>query len=215
MADHVWDFAVLVLAYLVGAVPFSNLVAHRYAGLDLRHAGTGTTTPANLHRTAGLRPAVLAGVLEVAKGMVGPALIGPDRPLLAAVAGGLAVTGHNWSPLLRGRGGRGISTATGALLVVAWPGAVFMFGCLVMGILTRRVLVFMRAAAFALLPLLGLIDGRRGLLLGAILVGPIGFKTTHEIFRRRLLDPLVRRGAKRSGDGTDIVIRGCGRDAPP
>jgi glycerol-3-phosphate acyltransferase PlsY len=196
--DNAWDLVVLVLAYVIGAVPFSNLLAHRYAGQDLRHAGTGTTTPANLHRIAGLRLAVLAGVLEVAKGMVGPVLIGSGRPVLAAVAGGLAVAGHNWSPFLRGRGGRGISTVTGALLVIAWPAAAFMAGCLVMGVLTRRVLPFMRAATFALLPVLAVIDGRRGLLVGAILVAPIGFKTTHEIVRRRLLSPIGGHVAGRS-----------------
>lgn len=191
MQDIFWHVVALVFAYIIGAIPFSNIIARRRYGQDLRHSGTGTTTPANLHRIAGPRPALVAGTLEVAKGAVAPALVGLDRPILAAVAGGLAVMGHSWSPFLRGRGGRGISTATGALLVVAWPGAVFMCGCLAAGALTRRVLPIMRAATFALLPWLVLVDGKRGLFVGAILTAPIGFKTTHEIYRRRLLRPFA------------------------
>jgi glycerol-3-phosphate acyltransferase PlsY len=195
----------LALAYVIGAIPFSNVIARRYHGQDLRHSGTGTATPANLHRIAGPRPAILAGAIEVAKGAVGPVLVGFDRPVLAAVAGGLAVMGHNWSPFLRGRGGRGISTATGALLVVAWPGAVFMCGCLAVGVLARRVLPVMRAATFALLPVLVLVEGKQGLVVGAILTAPIGFKTTHEIYRRRLLRPLRRRRGRDARDAQDLA----------
>ena len=181
-----------LLAFLIGAVPFSNLIArHRY-GQDLRHVGTGTSTPANLQRLAGSRPALVAGALELSKGVVAPLLIGTDRPILAATAGGLAVAGHAWSPFLHGQGGRGISTATGAMFVVAWPGAAFMCGCLAAGALTHRVLPFMRAATFALLPVLLVTGGPRALLTGAILTAPIGFKTTHEIYRRRLLHSFRR-----------------------
>jgi len=193
LREILWHIPTLVSAYVIGAIPFSNVIARRQYGQDLRRIGTGTSTPANLHRVAGPRAAFVAGALELAKGAVVPALIGPDHTILAAAAGGLAVAGHNWSPFLRGHGGRGISTATGAMLVVAWPGAMFMCGCLAVGALTRRVLPFMRAAAFALLPVLLLLDGRRGLLIGAILTAPIGFKTTHEIYRRRLLRPFLRR----------------------
>ena len=58
-----------------------------------------------LYRVAGFTPLAVAGVLDVAKGAVGPLLAGRDRPVLAAVAGGAAVAGHNWSPWLRGRAG--------------------------------------------------------------------------------------------------------------
>jgi glycerol-3-phosphate acyltransferase PlsY len=207
MRNNVWDLAVLALAYVVGAVPFSNIIARRYGGPDLRYAGTGTTTPANLRRVVGLRPAFLAGVLEVAKGTIGPALIGSDRPVLAAVAGGLAVTGHNWSPFLRGRGGRGISTATGALMIVAWPAAAFMGILLAAGALARRVLPVMRAATFALLPMLTVVDGTRGLLVGAILLAPIGVKTAHEICRRRLLQRFRRKEQPQADDVSNGVCR--------
>jgi glycerol-3-phosphate acyltransferase PlsY len=178
-------------------------------GADLRTTGTGTATPTNLHRVAGLRLALLAGVLEMGKGVIGPLLIGRQHLVLAAVAGALAVVGHNWSPFLRGAGGRGISTVTGALWVVAWPGAVFMTLALLLGVYSARshdvadrahaVLPAMRVAVFALIPFLWLISGLQGLIVGAILVAPVGFKTVHEIFRRDLLRRygLIRSGPRR------------------
>ena len=119
---------VLVGGFLSGAIPFSNIAARLTRGVDLREVGTGTVSGTSLHRVAGFGPLAAAGVLEVAKGAVGPALAGRDRPLLAAAAAGAAVAGHNWSPFLRGAGGRGISPATGALLVQAPTGAGVLLG---------------------------------------------------------------------------------------
>ena len=131
--------AVLVgaVAFLAGAVPFSNLVARRSRGVDLRDVGSGTVSGTSLYSVAGFGPLALAGVCEVAKGALGPALAG-DRPLLRAICCGLAVVGHNWSPFLRGSGGRGISPALGAFLVAAWPGAILLGAGLGVGRLISR-----------------------------------------------------------------------------
>jgi acyl phosphate:glycerol-3-phosphate acyltransferase len=60
-------------------------------------------------------------------------LVGRRRPVAAAVACGLAVTGHNWSPFLGGAGGWGISPAMGALAVVGWPGSALLLAGLGFG----------------------------------------------------------------------------------
>ena len=72
-------------------------------------------------------------MLDVAKGAVGPLLAGHDRLWLAALAGGVAVIGHDWSPFLGRRRRPGISTAMGALLVTAWPGAVLLLAGMALG----------------------------------------------------------------------------------
>ena len=90
---------ILVVAFVAGAIPFSNLVARRTRGVDLRQFGTGTVSGSALYRVAGFGPLAAAGVLEVAKGAAGPALAtAAGRPALAAIAGGVAVVGHTWSP---------------------------------------------------------------------------------------------------------------------
>src|SRR5439155_25573351 len=90
-------------------VPFSNLMARRARGVDLRKFGSGTVSGTALYEVAGFGSLALAGVCDVLKGAVGPLLAGRSRPRLRALAAGAAVAGHNWSPFLRGAGGRGIS----------------------------------------------------------------------------------------------------------
>jgi glycerol-3-phosphate acyltransferase PlsY len=161
------------VAFIAGAVPFSNLAARKRAGVDLRDVGTGTVSGTSLYAVAGFGPLAAAGVCDVAKGAVGPLLAGRDRPVLAAVAGGLAVAGHNWSPFLRGAGGRGLSPAIGALLPRAWPGAVVVLGGMTLGRFARQTGLGSFVAQCALVPLLAKWRGRDAALAGACVVLPM------------------------------------------
>jgi glycerol-3-phosphate acyltransferase PlsY len=164
---------VLASSYLAGAVPFSNLTARRTRGVDLRQVGNGTVSGTALYRVAGFGPLALGGVLDVAKGAVGPVLAGRDRPLLAAAASGAAVAGHNWSVFLGGAGGRGISPAMGALLAAAWPGTVVLAVGLAGGRLARHTALGSFAADLALVPVLAWSRGRAGAAAGAAVVAPL------------------------------------------
>jgi glycerol-3-phosphate acyltransferase PlsY len=164
---------VLVIAFLAGSIPFSNLAARATRGVDLRTVGTGTVSGTSLFRVAGFPSLAIAGILDVGKGALGPALAGADRPTLAAFAGGLAVIGHNWSPFLRGAGGRGVAPALGALLVQAWPGAVLLLGGLVVGKAFRETGLGGFVAEVALTPVLALLEGAAGALAGAAVAVPM------------------------------------------
>jgi glycerol-3-phosphate acyltransferase PlsY len=152
---------VLAAAFLCGSIPFSNIAARLVRGVDLRDVGSGTVSGTSLHEVAGFGPLAVAGVLELAKGSVGPLLAGPDRPELAALASAAAVAGHNWSPFLRGAGGRGISPATGAMLVSAPTGAAVLLGGLAAGRLARQTALVSLAADVALVPVTWRVHGRR------------------------------------------------------
>jgi glycerol-3-phosphate acyltransferase PlsY len=164
---------ILVLAFLAGSVPCSNIAARRARGVDLRDVGTGTVSGSSLYRVAGFVPLAIAGVFDVAKGAVGPLLAGSDRPVLAAFSGGLAVVGHNWSPFLRGAGGRGVAPALGALLVTAWPGAVLLLGGLVAGKLFGQTGLGGFVAEVALTPVLAVTNGAEGALVGVLIALPM------------------------------------------
>ena len=179
-----WIAAIAVGSYLIGSTPFSNIVAHFQAGIDLRQVGTGTVTPRNLYETAGLLPALLAGFFEVAKGVVGPLLVSHQHLLVIAAVGALAVAGHNWSIFLRGAGGRGVSTATGVLFVMAWPGALVMCAGLLAGILTKQVGRAMSAAFCALLPVLAVTEGVTAVYGALIVIAPIAVKTAVLVRKR-------------------------------
>lgn len=164
---------VLAVAFAAGSVPFSNIASRLLRDVDLRDVGTGTVSGTSLYEVAGFGPLAVAGVLEVAKGAVGPLLAGRDRPRLAALAGGAAVAGHNWSPFLRGAGGRGVSPALGALFAQSWPGGALLLGGMTVGRLAHHTAVGCLVADLALVPLLGRLRGADGVLAAAAVVVPM------------------------------------------
>ncbi len=162
--------------YLAGAIPFANLIARATKGVDLREVGTGTVSGTGLFYETGLKPLLAAGILDVAKGTVGPLLAGKDRPALAAAAGGAAVVGHNWSLFLRGAGGRGISPAMGAMLVNGWQGSLVLLAGIAGGRAVRLTSVGAFLAYLGLVPALKATRGRDGAIAAAAVVAPMLLK---------------------------------------
>jgi glycerol-3-phosphate acyltransferase PlsY len=160
-------------SYAVGAVPFSNIAAHRTHGVDLREVGSGTVSGTSLYRVAGFAPLAIAGVLELAKAAPGVLAAGPDRPVLQALAAGAAVAGHNWSPYLGFAGGRGLSPAIGSMLAGHWQGAAVLLGGMTIGRLCKQTAIGSLVAQAALVPVLAAVDGRDGALFGAAVLVPM------------------------------------------
>jgi acyl phosphate:glycerol-3-phosphate acyltransferase len=167
---------VIAMAWIAGSVPFSNIAAHVRANTDLRRVGTGTVSGTSLYDVAGFGPLALAGICDVAKGAVGPLLAGPERPALSAISGAAGVAGHNWSPFLRGAGGRGISTAMGALAVHHWPGTAVLAVGLAGGRLARETGFGSFIADVSLVPTLAWHRGRGGALAGATIAAVLAAK---------------------------------------
>ena len=111
--------ALLLLAaaagYLAGSVSTATIVASR-RGVDLRAVGSGNPGATNVGRALGRRAGVAVALLDVLKGLLPAAAMGTVDHRAGLVAGVAAVLGHVTSPFLRGRGGRGVATAAGAVL---------------------------------------------------------------------------------------------------
>ena len=105
----------ITVGYLVGTVSPAVLLARR-RGVDLRVVGSGNPGASNAGRALGRRTGVVVAVLDVAKGAVPAAAFGAVDHRAGLAAGLAAVLGHVSSPFLRGRGGRGVATAAGAIL---------------------------------------------------------------------------------------------------
>ena len=164
------------VAYLLGSVPFSQLVARWRRGVDLRSVGSGTVSGTALYRVAGLWPLVLGGGLDVAKGALAAAVAVPlaDGGTASGVAASAGVVvGHCWSVFLRGAGGRGMSPAMGALAVLAWPGAVVLLAGLAVGRLLRRTALVALLADLLLVVVLTVTDGPAGTALAVAVVVPM------------------------------------------
>ena len=166
----------LPASFLAGSIPFSQLAASATRGADLREVGGGTVSGTNLYQVAGFAPLAVAGVAELSKGALGPLLAGGRRPGLQAVAAGLAVAGHNWSPFLRGAGGRGISPATGALLATAPAGACLLLAGMAVGRLGGETAIGSLVADLFLVPVLGKVHGRAGARIGVSVLVPMLIK---------------------------------------
>jgi acyl phosphate:glycerol-3-phosphate acyltransferase len=156
-----------------GAVPLSNIAARRRAGVDLRTVGSGTVSGSGLYAVAGAGPLIAVGVLEVAKGAVGPLLAGRSHPVVAALAGSAAVIGHNWSPALGGAGGRGISPAIGALLVTAPAGSGVLLAGMALGRMAGETAIGSFVADIVLLPVVARVHGRAGCVAACAVLAPM------------------------------------------
>jgi acyl phosphate:glycerol-3-phosphate acyltransferase len=108
----------LVGAYLLGAIPFGVLVA-RSKGVDIMAVGSGNTGATNVMRTLGKGPGYLVFALDLLKGLI-PTIVArslfPERQELWFLAGAMAMIGHSFSPFLKFKGGKGISSALGMCL---------------------------------------------------------------------------------------------------
>lgn len=121
----------VVMAYLIGSIPFALLLARR-SGADLRRSGSGNLGAANVLRVSGVRTGVTVAALDIAKGAA--SVIVAQRlgggPGTAALAGFAAIVGHIYPVWLRFRGGKGVATACGVFSVltpVAIPASIAIF----------------------------------------------------------------------------------------
>ena len=121
--------SVIILSYLIGAIPFGVIVGKLTSGIDVRNHGSGSMGMTNVLRTVGARAGILVFLADMAKGAVAVALAGLIiGPGYGMVAGGVAaVIGHNWPVYVGFRGGRGVTTGFGALLVLSWPVGLISF----------------------------------------------------------------------------------------
>ena len=168
--------AVLGSAYAAGTIPIAGIAARITKGIDLRTVGNGTVSGSALYDVSGLAPLIAAGCVELTKGAIGPLLAGHDRPLLGATAAALAITGHNWSPWLGGKGGRGISLALGAGLVLGPEATVVLGASLGIGKLMRRTGTGTFVGLMALPFVLSRTRGRTGWWTAVLLITPIMVK---------------------------------------
>jgi glycerol-3-phosphate acyltransferase PlsY len=104
-----------VAGYLIGAVSPATWIAAR-RGIDLRGVGSGNPGASNAGRALGRRTGVIVALLDMLKGLVVAGGFGIVDHRAGLVAGVAAVVGHVTSPFLRGRGGKGVATALGAIL---------------------------------------------------------------------------------------------------
>jgi glycerol-3-phosphate acyltransferase PlsY len=108
--------------YLLGSIPF-GLVITRLAGLgDIREIGSGNIGATNVLRTGRKDLAALTLLLDVGKAGIAAAIFGAWLGTTAGlIAGAAAFSGHCFPVWLKFKGGKGVATFVGTVLVVHWP----------------------------------------------------------------------------------------------
>lgn len=147
---------VAIIAYLIGSVNFSVIISKKMAGFDVREKGSGNAGTTNMLRTVGKKAAAITLICDILKGVVavlvallaGVIIKDLDKALLVQLAGVFVIIGHTFPIFFKFKGGKGIATSLGVLLMINWQiGLICLVFALLLMVLTRMVSVGSIAAA--------------------------------------------------------------------
>jgi glycerol-3-phosphate acyltransferase PlsY len=108
----------MVFSYLLGSIPFGYLIA-KYHHIDIQKKGSGSIGGTNVYRVLGFKYASLTAFLDLLKGLI-PTLIATtqtESQLFIGLIGLMAVIGHIFPIFLRCKGGKGVGTSAGFLVI--------------------------------------------------------------------------------------------------
>ena len=124
---------IIILFYLVGSIPTSIIISKITKGIDIREHGSGNAGGTNVMRVLGWKQGLLVIILDALKGAFAVVVIArlhygglpfqnvspfDDFTLVQIIAGIAAVIGHIWTVFAGFRGGKGIATALGMLIMI-------------------------------------------------------------------------------------------------
>jgi len=154
-----------IIAYLIGSVNFSVIISKKMAGFDVREKGSGNAGSTNVLRTVGKKAAVLTLLCDISKGIVSiliALLVGliagesANSAIVVEAAALAVVIGHTFPVFFGFKGGKGVATSLGVILLVNWKiGLICLIFALALMAITRMVSLGSISAAvlFAILTL--------------------------------------------------------------
>ena len=112
------NIILLIAAFVLGSIPFGIITA-KVKGIDLKKVGSGNIGATNVLRSLGRWPAVITLLGDILKGTLAVAIgkYSGVEPLYEGLIGIAAILGHNFSIFLGFRGGKGVATSLGVLLM--------------------------------------------------------------------------------------------------
>lgn len=142
------NIIVAIIAYLIGSINFSVIISKKIAGFDVREKGSGNAGSTNMLRSVGKGAAALTLLCDVLKGVVailiaigiGNLIKEADKGLLVQIAGIAVVIGHTFPIFFGFKGGKGVATSLGILLMTNWQiGLICLVFALVLMALSKMV----------------------------------------------------------------------------
>ena len=147
---------VAIVAYLLGSISFSVIISKKMAGFDVREKGSGNAGTTNMLRTVGKKGAAITLICDILKGVVAILIAiliekmveGSNGALLVQVAGVAVILGHTFPIFFKFKGGKGVATSLGVLIMSNWQiGLICLVFALILIALTQMVSVGSIAAA--------------------------------------------------------------------
>ena len=144
---------IILLSYLVGSIPNSIIISKAVKGIDIRKHGSGNAGGTNVMRVLGWKHGLLVILLDALKGAIAVVVIarlhyGPlpftnispfdDFTLVQIIAGMAAVVGHIWTVFASFKGGKGIATALGMMLMLITVDMLIALGVFVLVVSISR-----------------------------------------------------------------------------
>ena len=145
-----------IIAYLIGSINFSILISKKKAGYDIRQKGSGNAGTTNMLRSVGKKAAAITLICDILKGVIailiaigfGKIFKDVNGALLVQVAGVAVILGHTFPIFFKFKGGKGVATSLGVLIMSNWQiGLICLVFALILIILTQMVSVGSIAAA--------------------------------------------------------------------
>lgn len=152
---------ILILSFLCGAIPFSFIIGKLFYKVDLRIIGSGNPGATNLFRIAGAKAGIFGFILDVLRGIFPVFLMkhfigGEIFPILSGV---FAFLGNIFSPFLRFKGGKGVTTILGSFIALSPIGVIIPLFTWALVFLFFRYVSLASVSAALMLPLGILFEG--------------------------------------------------------
>ena len=147
------NIILLIAAFVLGSIPFGIITA-KAKGIDLKKIGSGNIGATNVLRSLGKWPAVITLLGDILKGTLAVAIgkYTGVAPLYEGLIGISAILGHNFSLFLGFRGGKGVATSLGVLVIYAPPAALVTLIIWIGVVLFTKYSSLGAIVSFALLP---------------------------------------------------------------
>ncbi len=115
------NLAIFFLSYIIGSIPFSFTIAKLFKGIDIRKLGTKNVGAMNIISVAGMFPGIIALLFDISKGALVVHLTNKiTEDIGVSLTSGLfTIIGHNWPIFLKFKGGKGVATTIGILLLIS------------------------------------------------------------------------------------------------
>lgn len=216
------SLAAMALSYLLGSFPSAIVIGRLFFGRDPRNEGSGNSGGTNAFRVFGWKAGLAVVLLDVSKGAAAAGLLSrlADQGFLSAdgavlLCGLAAVVGHVWTIFAGFKGGKGVATAAGAVLVFAPQAFVVALVAFALVLLGTGIVSLSSIAAAASFSAAIFIAAIRGVPTSAWLLGFAAIATPLIVFTHRANIGRLIRGEEKRFEKLALLRNLFGRRQPP